>query len=57
MKSYTACLTAVLLLREAGGFMTTISGKLWDTASCDPLLTATPDLDAKLRIVLEDRKR
>ncbi|MGC9520640.1 MAG: inositol monophosphatase family protein [Anaerolineae bacterium] len=43
---------AVLLVREAGGAVGTVSGKAWTPYSPDPLLAATPTLLEAIRLII-----
>ena len=47
-------MAAVLLIKEAGGVVTTISGQAWDMESRDPLLVSSTVLEEALRAVLEE---
>jgi myo-inositol-1(or 4)-monophosphatase len=48
-------MAAALLIKEAGGVVSTISGQAWDTESRDPLMVASPELEQALRLILEDQ--
>jgi myo-inositol-1(or 4)-monophosphatase len=47
-------MAAALLIKEAGGVVSTISGAAWNTESRDPLMAASPVLESALRVILED---
>ena len=47
-------MAAALLIKEAGGVVTTISGQAWDTESRDPLMVASTELEESLRTILNE---
>ena len=47
-------MAAALLVKEAGGVVSTISGQEWSIESRDPLMVSSAELGKALRDIIED---